>query len=55
MTGALKWYDIRKLRSTLQKIWNDLPQKPCKDCSEVSEAFAVGMNKAGGHFYHFIW
>ena len=23
----LKYYGIRELRSTLQKIWNDLPQK----------------------------
>ena len=28
ITGLLKWYGIRKRQTTLQKICNDLPQKP---------------------------
>jgi len=42
---------IAELRTTMQKIWNELPQKPDsgKGCLQLSQT-----NKAGGHIVHFI-
>jgi len=46
---------IVKLRTTLQKIWNELPQKPvAKAVQNFHKRSQACVNKARGHLLHFI-
>jgi len=53
MTGSLKWYDIVEPGSTLQKIRNDLPQKPV--AKDVQRFTSICVDKAGGCCERSIW
>ena len=47
---------IAELRTTLQKIWNELPQKPVtKAVQNFHKQLQAYVNDTGGHFEHFIW
>ena len=52
----LKSYVTREIQRTLQKIWNELPQKPlARTVQNFHKSLQVCVDKAGGHFEHFIW
>jgi len=51
------WYGTREIRSTLQKIWNDLSQKPKVGLFSVQNSdkrLQASVDKAGRHFEHVI-
>jgi len=55
INGSLKWYYIRELRSLLQKIWNDLPEKPeARAVQNFHKHPQTCMNKAEGHLEYII-
>jgi len=47
---------IAELRTTLQKIWNEVPQKlAAKAVQNFRKRWQACVNKAGEHIEHFIW
>jgi len=51
-----KLLTIAELGSTLQKMWNELPQKPvAKAVQNFRKRLQAFVNKTGEHFEDFVW